>query len=162
MITNINGAALACSSLAFSLVLAGCDAKSTHVAAIAPAGIPAVGAVLTVAPAGPPGLAVCVGGGFFTPGLTLVVSSPQATVAVSDVTLHLSDGSNVGGPGVTVPQLRLDAGAPTLVFAGSSRTFFLNPALACGFASPRAIHADVGVVEAGGTRTVIRAVAALP
>jgi hypothetical protein len=161
MITTINGAAFACTALAFSLVLTGCDAASTTGAAIAtaPAGVVVVNAVLAVAPAN---FAVCAGGGFFTSGVTLVVSSAHAAVSVGDVTLRMSDGTNLGGPGVTVPQLQLAGGAPTLVLAGGSRRFLLTPALACGFAAPRTLHADIGVVDAAGTRTVIHATTALP
>src|SRR3954468_3726450 len=162
MIATINGAAFACTALAFSLVLTGCDAASTTGAAIAPAGVVVVNAVLAVAPAGPTSFAVCGGGGFFRSGLTLVVSSARANVAVGDVTLHMSDGTNIGGPGVTVPQLQLAGGAPTVVLAGGSRSFLLTPALACGFGAPRMIHADIAVLEAGGTRGVIHATAALP
>src|SRR4051812_29487285 len=161
MIATINGAAFACAALAFSLVLTGCDAASTTGAAIAPAGVVVVNAVLAVAPAGPTSFAVC-GGGFFRSGLTLVVSSARANVSVGDVTLHMSDGTNIGGPGVTVPQLQLAGGAPTVVLAGGSRSFLLTPALACGFGAPRMIHADIAVLEAGGTRGVIHATAALP
>ena len=161
MITKIGGAACACTGLALCLGLAGCDAASTTGAAIAPAGVVVAGAVLTVAPARSSDFALCVSGGFFRPGLTLVVSSAR-TVSVNDVTLHMSDGTNLGGPGVTVPQLQLNGGAPTLVLAGASRTFGLTPVFVCGVTAPRMIHADVSVVEAGGTRTVIRATASLP
>src|SRR3954470_1213594 len=141
MIATINGAAFACTALAFSLVLTGCDAAFTTGAAIAPAGVVVVNAVLAVVPTGSTSFAVC-GGAFFRSGLTLVVSSARANVSVGDVTLHMSDGTNIGGPGVTVPQLQLAGGAPTVVLAGGSRSFLLTPALACGFGAPRMIHAD--------------------
>ena len=162
MTTTINGAALACTALAISLVLTGCDEASTTGAAIAPAGVVVVNAALTVAPPLPTTFAVCAGGGFFTSGLTLVVSSARSNVSVGDVTLHMSDGTNIGGPGITVPQLQLAGGASTVVLAGGSRSFLLTPAFACGFAAPRMVHADIGVIDAGGTRSVIHATAALP
>jgi hypothetical protein len=164
MITNIGGAAFACTGLALCLGLAGCDAASNTGIAIAtsPAGLAFAGAVLTAAPARSNDFALCVGGGFFRPGLTLVVTSARATVSVDRVTLHMLDGTNLGGPGVTVGQSQLDGGAPTVIRAGTSRTFGLTPVFACGVSAPRTVHADVDVVEAGGTRTVIRATAALP
>jgi len=164
MMKNIGGAALACTGLALCLGLAGCDAASTTKVAIAtaPGGVALAGAVLTAVPVRSPGFAVCVTGGFYRPGLTLVVTSAHATVSVDRVTLHLNDGSNLGGPGVTVPQAQLDGGAPTILGPWASRTFLLTPVFACGVSTPRNILADVDVVEAGGTRTVIRATAALP
>jgi hypothetical protein len=48
-----------------------------------------------------------------------------------------------------------------VIRAGTSRTFGLTPVFVCGVSAPRTIQADVDVVDAGGTRTVIRASAAL-
>jgi hypothetical protein len=77
--------------------------------------------------------------------------------------MHLIDGSNIGGPGVTFPQADLNAQfANTFVHAGASRTFVVTPTFRCGVSVPRSVQGEIGVVDTVGGRSVMTATVALP
>src|SRR5262245_48960542 len=50
----------------------------------------------------------CTNGGFvFDPSFHLFVSAGVGDVTLDSVTIHMIDGSNLGGPSVTIPQAQL-------------------------------------------------------
>ena len=88
--------------------------------------------------------------------LTLAVTA-ASNVFLDSVTVHLNDGTNLGGPSVTFPRAGLDARfGSTLVSAGTTRRFMLASAVACQPAgSPQA---DLILIDAAGQRHGITAV----
>jgi len=87
------------------------------------------------------------------PNVTLVVTAQRSNVFVDTVTIHMVDGSNIGGQSITFPRAGLDSlFGTTLVRAGSNRSFILNPSFACGSLLPRGLQADVTMIDASGAR----------
>jgi hypothetical protein len=71
--------------------------------------------------------------------LDLLVRSAQTSVSVDEVTLHLVDGTNVGGVEVRFPQPELNRQfGNTFVAAGTGRSFVLKPTFPCGPSTPLA------------------------
>jgi hypothetical protein len=129
---------------------------------LGPAPAPSAVLVITPGPIAINPVALCVTGGLLTTDLNVVVSSTGAGLFVDQVTLHLIDGTNLGGPGVTFPQPDLNARfANTVVLAGSSRSFGLTATFRCGTSAPLAIQGVVGVVDTSGRRSVMTASVAL-
>ena len=139
------------------LASAGCD-RTTTVAGIAPARVPAATARLTTAPMAFAPSTYCASVALLTPSISLIITSLGSDVAVDELTLHLLDGSNVGGPGITVPPTGFN---DAVVRAGTSRTFVVTPTFKCGVSSPQSIHGDVVIVDASGMRTSLSTTAAL-
>jgi hypothetical protein len=88
--------------------------------------------------------------------LVLAVTA-SSNVFLDTVTLHLNDGTNLGGPSVTFPRAGLDARfGTTLIGAGTTRDFMFASAVACRPAgSP---SADLVLIDASGHRHAITAV----
>jgi hypothetical protein len=139
------------------LASAGCD-RSTTVAGIAPAGVPAATAHLTTAPMPFAPSTYCASVALLTPSISLLVASVGGDVAVDELTLHLLDGTNVGGPGITIPRTDF---TDAIVRAGTSRTFVVTPTFKCGVSSPQSIHGDVVLVDSAGLRTSLSTTAPL-
>jgi hypothetical protein len=148
--------AIALAALA-ALASAGCD-RSTTEAGIAPAGVPAATAILTTAPMAFAPSTYCASVALLTPSISLIISSSGSDVAVEALTLHLLDGTNVGGPGITVPPTGFN---DAVVRAGTSRTFVVTPTFKCGVSSPQSVHADVVIVDPTGLRTSLSTTAPL-
>src|SRR5882762_2251644 len=78
----------------------------------------------------------CAVGPVFTTGFDLVIAQTRAAnVFVDRVTLHLLDGSNVGGPSITFPRSQLNAMFGSTLVAGT-RAFSFRPQFACGLRRP--------------------------
>ena len=162
-ITILGRTILALSAIALTCVSSGCDRSTTPGAAIAPASVAAGAVVITAGPTALGQATSCATVGLLTPDLAVTVSSTGVDLAVDHITLHLFDGTNIGGPGVTFPQADLNAQfVNTMVHAGSSRTFVLTPSFICGVSVPRSVHGEVGVVDTVGRRSVMTATVALP
>lgn len=153
--TALLAIALACASAA-------CDRQTTPGAALAPAPVPTGLVFLTTGATGLNPAVHCASAGSLTTDLNVVVSSTRGLL-VEQVTLHLIDGSNIGGPGVTFPQSMLNVQfVNTTVVAGSSRSFGLRPTFKCGGSAPRSIHGEVAIVDARGLRSTMSASMTLP
>jgi hypothetical protein len=138
------------------LASAGCD-RTTTVAGIAPAYVPAATARLTTTPLAFAPSTYCASAALLRPNVSLIITS-GSDVFVDELTLHLLDGSNVGGPGITIPPAGFSDG---FVRAGTSRTFVVTPTFKCGVSSPQAIQGDVVIVNPTGMRTSLSTTAAL-
>ena len=92
---------------------------------------------------------VTTGGSLRSAKFNLVVAALQ-TVTISSATVHLSDGSNLGGPSVTFPQAALTSQfGSTVVIAGSTRTFAFTPQFGpC--ATPHSLSANLLFVDTTG------------
>jgi hypothetical protein len=91
----------------------------------------------------------CAVGPVFTTGFNLVIFQERPSF-LDQVTLHLLDGTNLGGPSVTFPRSELNGMfGSTLVV--SSRAFAFRPQFACGLRHPRSLVADVVLVNGDGS-----------
>jgi hypothetical protein len=164
-IRRLGQATVVLSVTAVAFAFSACDRSTTPGASLAPAPVPEVNSIIVIT-AGPMPFSPatsCATAGLLTPNLNVLVSSTRTGFAVDHVTLHLIDGSNVGGPGVTFPQPDLNRQfVDTVVHAGSSRTFVLKPTFRCGGSAPRFIQGEVGIMDASGGRSVMTADVALP
>ena len=100
----------------------------------------------------------CTGGGFvFDPSLQLVITAGVSDVTFDSVTIHMIDGSNLGGPSITVPQPELAARfGSTLIVSTSTRDFALRPDFGCVTVLPTALQTTAVVVDSGGVpQTVV-------
>jgi hypothetical protein len=84
----------------------------------------------------------------------LVVAALQ-TVTMSSVTVHLSDGSNLGGPSVTLPQASLTSQfGSTVIVGGATRTFGFDPQFG-PFGTPLSLSANLLFVDMSGMSHVV-------
>jgi hypothetical protein len=76
------------------------------------------------------------------------------TASIDHVTIHMIDGTNLGGPMITFPRPDLISRFGTTVIpAGSTRVFPFAPVVSCGGRHPSAIAADITfLMGAGRTR----------
>lgn len=117
-------------------LLAACAAACDDDASTKPGLRPDRVAVATVSVVTPASVAVATlpacAGAPISPELSVFVSSARTNAFLDGVTLHLNDGSNVGGPTVTIPRADLNSlFGTTLVRAGSSRVFGFRPLFRC-------------------------------
>ena len=76
--------------------------------------------------------------------------SASTTVDLHQVTIHMIDGSNLGGPMITVPRTDLVGQfGTTSIVAGSTRTFTLRPKFVWT-TPPKSIAADITVKDSRG------------
>lgn len=139
-------------TLAGALCVAGCDWQPSSTSPTRPAGIVWTG---NNGPSAVAWAAACV---VTVPAsdLILAITSTGSSVFLDSVTIHMNDGTNLGGPSVTFPRAGLDAQfGTTLVSAGSTRAFTFGSALTCkGVQSART---DAIVVDMAGQRHAISA-----
>jgi hypothetical protein len=77
-------------------------------------------------------LTPCFGGSVFSTSVDFIVTAGVQDLTLDSVTVHLLDGSNVGGSSVRIPATEFAAGtATTLIRAGTTRDFSLRPTFAC-------------------------------
>lgn len=96
--------------------------------------------------------------------LRLFVTAPVSPVTLTNVTIHLITGENIGGGNmVTFPQAGLTSlFGSTVIFPGVGRTFFFNPPFVCSGAQPCKIQTDATIVEASGAQRVITSYTTMP
>jgi hypothetical protein len=99
----------------------------------------------------------CTGGGFvFDPSLHLVITAGVNDVTFDSVTIHMVDGSNLGGPSVSVPRPELATRfGSTLIRAGTTRDFVLRPDFGCVAVLPTALRTTAVVFDSGGVPQTI-------
>jgi hypothetical protein len=134
-----------------AVTLCGCDGGGASVAGI------------TWMPSGPSTVVFIAGSVDFSPGFQLpstvtaptplafeIVVSASQSIDVQQVTIHMIDGSNLGGPMVTVPWATLmERFGTTHVAAGMTRTFTLWPSFVWT-SPPRSVAADITCVDSHG------------
>jgi hypothetical protein len=134
-------------------ITAGCDDLPEHAPMVNAAdfrpGISLEPTPITfIAPSGVP----CPLGGFaFNPSFHLLVTAGVQAVTLSSVTIHMIDGSNLGGPSITVPQPELAARfGSTLVAGGATRDFALRPDFGCIARLPTALRSSALILDQRG------------
>src|SRR6476620_2297169 len=94
--------------------------------------------------------------GAFSPIIDLRISA-TTTVDLHQVTIHMIDGTNLGGPMVTVPQADLVGQFGNIrILGGSIRTFTLHPRIRWTN-PPRSVAADITVKDAQGVAHTVTA-----
>lgn len=79
----------------------------------------------------------CPAGGFaFAPSFHLILTAGPRDLRLDRVMVHMIDGSNLGGPSLTIPQSQF-GGEPSsvLIRAGATRDFLVNSNFGC-FTTP--------------------------
>jgi hypothetical protein len=139
----------ACLIASLSFAAAACDSQTT---AFISAGSTTTGANIVIASA--PSVAVftsCIAPATVHPAVNLVVAAPRSNVTLDNVTMRLLDGTNVGGSPITVPRAGLQSTfGTTVVLRGTTRSFLFHPAFGCPHVAPRAIRADVTLLDEAG------------
>jgi hypothetical protein len=99
----------------------------------------------------------CSTGFAFDSSFHFIVTAGIRDVTLDSVTVHLLDGSNVGGPSITIPRPELAAqSGATLIRAGSTRDFALRPAFPCIANTPQSLSASGVLLHTNGmTQTVV-------
>jgi hypothetical protein len=122
-------------------------------------------AVVAFTPTGPPGTPPLIASIGWSPGWSLVDPAEHRTVAappialvisarvaidVQQLTIHLIDGSNLGGPMITVPKNQLTTMFRTThIPSGMTRTFTLMPSFVLT-RHPQAVRIDIVCVDVRG------------
>lgn len=92
----------------------------------------------------------CTGLAFGSSFDVIVVASGQ-DLTVDSMMLHMIDGTNLGGPSVTIPSSQLNAQfGTTIVRAGTSRAFPVQPRFGCSERRPHSLGATVFVKDPHG------------
>lgn len=93
------------------------------------------------------------GGIAFDTSFHLIVNAGVRDVTIDSVTVHMVDGSNLGGPSVTIPQPELSARfGSTLITAGTTRDFAVRPNFGCVTAPPIALRSNTLLIDSRGMR----------
>jgi hypothetical protein len=105
----------------------------------------------------PPSGVPCPLGGFaFSPSFHLVVTAGVQAVTLNSVTVHMIDGSNLGGPSITIPQPELATRfGSTLITGGTSRDFALRPDFGCVARVPTALRGSALLLDQRGVPQTI-------
>jgi hypothetical protein len=99
----------------------------------------------------------CSSGGFaFAPSFHLVVTAGARDLTLDHATIHMIDGTNLGGPSVTIPQSQFSARTPSLfIRAGSSRDFAVALNFGCSTTRPRALAGNLFLFDSRGTTVAL-------
>jgi hypothetical protein len=108
---------------------------------------------IRLAPGGGP---ECPGGFAFSTRLNLIITAGVHDLTLDSVTLHMIDGTNLGGPSVTIqsPELATLFGS-MFIHAGTTRAFALQPAFECMANQPRSLRGDASVFDNQGRRQTL-------
>ena len=140
------------------LITAGCDDMPEHAPTVNAADFrPFISIEPTPITFIPPSGVPCPLGGFvFSPTLHLVVTAGVQDVTLNSVTIHMIDGSNLGGPSITVPQPELAARfGSTLIVSTSTRDFALRPDFGCIVRVPTALSGSAVLIDQRGVPQTI-------
>jgi hypothetical protein len=101
-------------------------------------------------------------GSVFTASFNLVVGAGSQNVTMNELTLHLLDGTNVGGPSVTIPSSQLiTLFGTTVIPGGASREFALQPVFPCTVTQPNSLDGVVVLTDQRGTQQTMKVSAAI-
>ena len=87
----------------------------------------------------------------------LIVTAGVSPLTLDSVTIHLIDGTNVGGPSITSPRPQITPPpGTTLIAAGDTRDFALHPSFGCITNTPQSFSATAALIDIHGvTRTAV-------
>lgn len=163
---------LGCGVTAVAIALAACDTDSamvSHVGSVptAPSPSSAINASIQYIPTSQGPNVGTTGCNPFVPPVTTfaVVIAAPTPMRVDNVTIRLIDGSNLGGPMVTIPQPGLTAQfGTTVVSAGIPRTFTFTPQFACGSGTtlPSQVMGQISLMDSAGLPHTVTVSAPFP
>ena len=87
----------------------------------------------------------------FDPTFHLFITAGVQDVTFDSVTIHMIDGTNLGGPSVTIPRPELSTRfGSTLINAGTTRDFALRPEFGCIARLPTALRGSALLLDHRG------------
>ena len=108
---------------------------------------------IRLAPLGGP---QCPGGIAFGTSLQLIITAGVHNLTLDSVTLHMIDGTNLGGPSVTIPAPELATQFGSMfIHAGTTRAFALRPTFGCMANQPRSLRGNAFVFDDQGRRQTL-------
>lgn len=86
----------------------------------------------------------------------LFISAGVHDLTLDHVTIHMVDGTNLGGPSITIPQSQFAAQSSSLfVHAGTTRDFVIRPDFGCLTTRPRSLLGHAFLVDPFGVMQTI-------
>jgi hypothetical protein len=86
----------------------------------------------------------------------LIISAGVHDLTLHHVTIHMVDGTNVGGPSITIPQSEFAAQSASLfIHAGTTRDFVVRPDFGCFTTRPRLLLGNAFLVDPFGMMQTI-------
>ena len=108
---------------------------------------------INLAPLGGP---QCPGGFAFDTSFHLIITAGVHDLTLDSVTLHMIDGTNLGGPSVTIPSPELATQFGSMfIHAGTTRSFALRPTFGCIANQPRLLRGNAFVFDGQGRRQTL-------
>jgi hypothetical protein len=140
------------------VLIAACDDSPDHVLLVNTATSFTPGGIFSPNPIrlAPLGGAQCPGGFAFGTTLNLIITAGVHDLTLDSVTLHMIDGTNLGGPSVTIPSPELATQFGSMfIHAGTTRAFALRPTFGCMANQPRSLRGDAFVFDNQGRRQTL-------
>ena len=98
----------------------------------------------------------CRDGLAFASPFHLFISAGVHNLTLDHVTIHMIDGTNLGGPSITIPQSEFAAqSASLLIHAGTTRDFVVRPDFGCFTTRPRLLLGNAFLVDPFGVMQTI-------
>jgi hypothetical protein len=98
----------------------------------------------------------CRDGFGFGSGFHLVITAGVHDLTLDHVTIHMLDGTNLGGPSITIPQSDFAAQSASLfIVAGTTRDFVVRPDFGCVTTRPRSLRGNVFLLDPSGMMQTI-------
>lgn len=98
----------------------------------------------------------CRDGFMFASPLHLVITAGVHDLTLDHVTIHMVDGTNLGGPSITIPQSQIALQSSSLfVHAGTTRDFVVRPDFGCFTTRPRLLLGNAFLVDPFGMMQTI-------
>jgi hypothetical protein len=117
---------------------------------------PAVNLVTPVSLANLSGVPCPLGGVAFATPINLVVTAGVQDLTLNSVTIHMIDGTNLGGPSITIPQPELSSRfGSTVIIAGSTRDFALRADFGCIAVTPVVVTSSAVLTDRRGIQQTI-------
>jgi hypothetical protein len=144
---RVSAAACMCAA-ALALTLSACTDQAAVGVGIAPS------RVLIASPI-PVSASISATGGIDAPAFEIGVFAARP-VDLEFVTIHMVNGTNLGGPSITFPKANLTSQfGSRRIPSGVTRPFTFLPRFNCCYAVPQFVSADVGVIDLEGTHHVV-------
>jgi len=98
----------------------------------------------------------CPDGFAFGTPFNLIITAGVHDLTLDSVTLHMIDGTSLGGPSVTIPSPELATQFGSMfIRAGTTRAFALRPTFGCMANQPRSLRGDAFVFDNQGRRQAL-------
>jgi hypothetical protein len=104
----------------------------------------------------------CATGRNFDSSFNLIVTAGVTPLTLDSVTIQMLDGTNLGGPSVTIPHQQIAPSAGTsLIPARTTRSFALSPSFGCIVNTPQSFRASALLVDTRGIKQTVRVAGAV-